>query len=101
MQKLERTRHSETTCWCKCADAEHRWRKAEGQELSYWPLMLPEELGAQWIVACERCDEAFVKVTTEALALVMGTTSQRERKQLAAQLDARLAQLGIFRNESG
>jgi hypothetical protein len=97
MRKFERTRHVETDCWCKCGDAEHRLRKAQGEESPFWPLLMPAGLVSEWILACAQCDRAFLEATDKALKKMMRAKTQRERERIAAQLDARLAQLGIFR----
>ncbi|HYI13585.1 MAG TPA: hypothetical protein VEK57_31375 [Thermoanaerobaculia bacterium] len=97
MRKFEWTRHAEADCWCKCPDSEHRRRKAVGEESVAWPLIMPAGLVSDWILACARCDQAFADATTKALDKMTRAKSQRERERIAAQLDARLAQLGIVR----
>src|SRR5687768_13519480 len=101
MRQLEWTRHTETNCWCKCGDSEHRLRKAAGEEDPWWPLILPPELGGvRWILACVQCDQAFFDATDKALAKMKRAKSQRERERIAARLDARLAELWIFRTST-
>lgn len=97
MRRFEWTRHAKTDCWCKCPDSEHRLRKAAGEESASWPLIMPSGLVSDWILACVQCDQAFVDATNKALKKMTRAKSQRERERIAAQLDARLAQLGIVR----